>query len=170
MSIRSRIIPVLLASQLAIIPVLAGAEDTACSLQATMSEAQFSAAGLHKLTAEELAVLDRWLDCDPAAVAAPHQAAAMAVPAAVPEASPTVATPEAASFPLQSTLLAPFSGWTGGTLFQLENGQTWRQRDKASYRYEGSDRRVSINKNFLGYYWLTLEATGEKVPVKPLNP
>ena len=141
-----------------------------CSLKTAMSSAEFEAAGLKKLTSVELEELDRWLNCEPQAEqnpAEPAQQVQLVVPAAVAATQTRSSnTVEQVSYPLKSAIVGSFHGWSGGTRFHLENGQTWSQRDKSRYSYGGTDLSVSVNKNFMGYYWLTLLATGQKVPVK----
>ena len=70
---------------------------------------------------------------------------------------------------LEARIVAPFSGWSGQTLFRLDNGQVWRQRIKGRYMFDGDDTRVVITRNFLGYYNLTLVSTGRSVGVEPVR-
>lgn len=141
-----------------------------CSLKTSMSASEFETAGLNKLTMEELRELDRWLNCNTDAeisATAPRQQPKLIVPASASAAGAATATKQAEpTYPLESAITGSFSGWSGDSRFVLENGQTWKQRNNERYTYSGTDKRISINKNFLGYYWLTLVATGEKVPVK----
>ena len=153
---------------------VASAESPAkCSLKAVMSSAEFEAAGLKKLTSDELEKLDRWLNCEPGAKHKPTEPVKQAqfvVPTTA--AATKTLTPNnvgQVSYPLKSVIVGSFHGWSGDTRFHLENGQTWSQRDNSRYSYSGTDLNVSINKNFMGFYWLTHSATGKKIPVKLID-
>jgi hypothetical protein len=147
--------------------------DPLCSMSGRMSDLEFTAAGLHKLTTTELAELSRWFPCAPGESGATPGPAAIAVSSTgaiapsepvVQETSPMAVTKEIV-YPIDSRIVPPFTGWTGKTEFKLENGQTWRQRSKERHSYTGSDTQVTISKNFLGLYWLKMTATGAKVAV-----
>ncbi len=62
----------------------------------------------------------------------------------------------------------PFDGWTGKTIFHLDNGQSWRQRMSGKYRFKGDSTAVVIKKNLFGFYVMTLTETGRSIGVKPL--
>lgn len=66
----------------------------------------------------------------------------------------------------ESRLKKPFSGWSGKTLFYLENGQVWRQRLRDRYVHrEGDLPRIRISRNVMGYYEMELLDYGRKVGV-----
>jgi len=126
--------------------------------------------------------------------AEPAKSAAQPTAAAVAIASPPVATPEAESaektepspaasdenfgFPeppvesreassgLHATVVEPFRGWSGKTIFYLDNGQVWKQRTSGRHTYSGDDNRVIITKNRMGFYELRLLAADRAVGVK----
>lgn len=62
-----------------------------------------------------------------------------------------------------------FRGWTGKTIFRLDNGQLWQQRQSGKLRYNGSDSNVTITKNFMGKYVLKHEDTGRGIGVKRID-
>ena len=60
-----------------------------------------------------------------------------------------------------------FSGWTGETLFRLDNGQVWQQRRRGFYTYRGpANPAVRITKNFMGFYRMEMVESGKSVQVK----
>jgi len=122
-----------------------------------MTAEEFSRAGLDQLTPEQVRALDEWLLRYTAGGAYVVQTTSQEVRAAAPE------------FRLEARIVAPFSGWSGQTLFRLDNGQVWRQRIKGRYMFDGDDTRVVITRNFLGYYNLTLVSTGRSVGVEPVR-
>jgi hypothetical protein len=122
-----------------------------------MTAEDFTRAGLDQLTPEQLQALDAWLLRYTAGDAYVVQSTSEEVRAAVPD------------FRLEARIVPPFTGWSGETLFRLDNGQVWRQRIKGRYLFSGEDTRVVITRNFLGFFMLTLPATGRSVGVEPVR-
>ncbi|HET7649828.1 MAG TPA: hypothetical protein VFL15_03910 [Gammaproteobacteria bacterium] len=133
-----------------------------------MSVTQFHQAGLDKLTPQELASLNAWLS---GYVNGAKQASAAPVVAAPKPAAPDASfgsesLPSAGPQEITSRYAGVLKGWTGDTVFTLENGQIWKQ---AGPGYE-SDMRldhpdVVIKKLAFGYL-LTLPGHSETVFVK----
>ena len=90
------------------------------AVEKLMSAEEFKNAGLQKLTAEELAALNAWLTKYTYALASTLVQRETSV-------RPT-STPEI----VESYIDGDFEGWSGDTLFKLDNGQIWQQ---ASYSY-----------------------------------
>jgi hypothetical protein len=134
----------LLAMPLATIAPAKDRADDFPGVKGLMTAAEFEAAGLDKLSQEELEALDAWLiryTVDDAEV--------------VRETSDTVREAEE-EFSIEAMVQEPFDGWNGDTVFRLDNGQVWRQRVPGRYYYTGNDRRVVIKRNFLGLHVLKL--------------
>lgn len=223
-------------------------------LAETMTRAEFARAGLDKLSAEELAVLDAWIrqmtsttaaDADSSTDTTPEQqattqererqiaeaeAAARAAQIEAEAALATAAAAEAeaqaqaeaaaarqAAAEAQSALAAEkatqaeqaahqkaaaaaarareleaepfqdgrwvgpkpdrvegrvtgdFEGWRGDTIFVLDNGQVWKQRQGGKYFYNGDDPKIVITRNMLGFFVLEVVETGKSVGVKRLR-
>lgn len=68
-----------------------------------------------------------------------------------------------------SVIQPPFDGWTGNTVFKLENGQVWQQRRRGNYIYRGSSPQVKISKNIMGFFRMELVENGKSVQVKRLK-
>jgi hypothetical protein len=131
------------------------AEETAFpGIEGLMSAEQYRAAGLDKLTPAEREALNSWL-LTYTAVDAPGM---LRDNEEVKEAEQ--------SHEVQASIKQPFKGWSGETVFYLDNGQIWRQRLPGNMVYRGEDNRVVIKKNFLGFYKMTHLATGKSVGVK----
>ncbi|MCH1550137.1 MAG: hypothetical protein L7T19_03155 [Pseudomonadales bacterium] len=73
-------------------------------------------------------------------------------------------------FMIRSTIAGQFSGWRGKTIFILANGQRWIQRKRAYYRANLLKPEVEITKNAMGFYRMTVVASGKSVAVKPVRP
>ena len=138
-------------------PPANGATKDFPGLKKLMTAEEFARTGLDTLTPEQVQALNEWLVRYTAGEAYVVQATSEQVRAAVPE------------FRLEAGIVPPFTGWTGQTLFRLDNGQVWRQRIKGRYMFSGDDTRVVITRNFLGYYNMTLVSTGRSVGVEPVR-
>lgn len=69
----------------------------------------------------------------------------------------------------EARLTGNFTGWTGRTIFKLDNGQVWRQRSSANYRHRGGDTRVIFKKNWMGGWEMTMVSSGKTVLVRKVQ-
>ena len=69
------------------------------------------------------------------------------------------------SEPFEAEIVGRFSGWSGKTVFTLSNGQVWRQRSGSDYRHTAEGQTVTVKKNFLGLWTLTVLSSGRTVGV-----
>lgn len=141
----------LLCAALTSAPTLA--EGTFPGVEKLMSAEQFEAAGLNKLTPAEREALNSWL-LSYTAEEAPEML----------RSNPEVRAAEEA-IRIEARIKQPFSGWTGDTLFYLDNGQVWRQRLKGHYFHRGDDTAVVIEKNLLGFFKMTVVDSAKSVGV-----
>ena len=65
----------------------------------------------------------------------------------------------------EAEIVSPFSGWRGGAVFTLSNGQTWRQRNTAVYRHRGTDTRVRLIRGYFGLWRMVVISSGVSVSV-----
>lgn len=141
---------------------------------------QFAAAGLNKLTPEELAQLEALIaDREADAKAATTTLAAAAKPEAkvsgpgwlraLVTLQETSEKPEGAEA-IVSRLAGDYEGWNGRTVFKLENGQVWQQAG-AGERIDDKRRApaVKIYPGMMGAYWLEIEGVRERVKVRPVK-
>ncbi|MCP5163513.1 MAG: hypothetical protein H6990_00420 [Pseudomonadales bacterium] len=82
---------------------------------------------------------------------------------------PEPVDPERAAYQLHATIEEPFRGWSGKTIFYLDNGQVWKQRSKGQQTYTGSDNRVVISQNRFGFYEMRLIDADRSVGVKRIR-
>lgn len=113
-------------------------------VQKAMTPEQYDAAGLSKLDPAERAKLDEFIRNYVAV--SNEKVATTAVDKAIKEKK--VSEPEV----IQSRIVGPFTGYTGTTVFTLENGQRWAQsqRDSAYYPKMDSPGVVIVKAGF-GY-------------------
>jgi len=157
-------------------------------LKSLMTKEQYEAAGLDKLTEAERGALSDWLRSysgkpdspklqSDTSIAAPATTATAATPVPQAEKSAARATEEnfglpeprtystEGAFELKANVIKPFRGWSGKTVFKLDNGQVWKQRASGKYTYMGDDTRVVISQNRWGFYDLRLVAADRSVGV-----
>jgi hypothetical protein len=82
----------------------------------------------------------------------------------------TNAKPEKAEV-FETRLQGRFKGWSGKTVFTLENGQRWQQVNPGEYSPvdEEDSPRIKIYPGSLGSYWLEVEGHRQRVRVKPVS-
>ena len=138
-----------------IIPAVNAAQNNNAKwegIQKMMSAGEFKAAGLGKLSPEELHQLNQWLV---------HFLAYDSQQ--VVKADDKIQKLQ--KKPVQHRIKGHFSGWTGKTVFTLDNGEVWQQRLPEVYKISLEDPVVEIFKNIFGYYELRLVKTGRRIGV-----
>lgn len=118
----------------------------------------------------------------PAPPAVPEIAATPPVPSAVAEAPPVRAVPAAPDddFGLESVrtkdtreissrLDGEFTGWSGRTLFKLENGQVWRQSEPGRFRTQLDRPLITIERGAFNSYRLKVAGMNRSVRVKRIR-
>lgn len=163
-------------------------------LKALLGDQLFDAAGLEKLTDAERKALEDWLrkrgirasESAPVvdAKAVPSQPPVSRVePVAAPKeprtnpqraddfGSEQLKKPVAKEAPeaITARIKGEFKGWSGKTIFRLDNGQVWQQRVGGNYRSaRRTDPEVVVERGRFGYY-LRLVETGRSVGVKRIR-
>lgn len=59
-----------------------------------------------------------------------------------------------------------FTGWSGGTLFKLDNGQVWKQSQSGRVSYKKDRPEITIRRGAFGSYRLSVEGLNRTVRVK----
>lgn len=133
------------------------------SLEERMTASEFKAAGLDKLTPEELATLNAWLQRRTAGTAP----AATYVP---PSEDRTGLRDPVSSDGVVSRIAGQFTGWSGDTKFVLENGQVWQQAESGAMRGVSVDSpAVTIKPAFMGSWLLKVEGFNTAIRVRRLK-
>ena len=136
-----------------------------------MNDSEFREAGLHKLSPDELAALNRWIGeayTPPTVDGQPDAAGDEAVAATAGGArfDPSVSQ-EPREF--RSRIVGQFKGWMGDTRFRLENGQVWQQRTRGRYYRKLDSPEVLLIRTRLGFWKLQVLDTGKAVGVKRIR-
>lgn len=143
---------------LGLLAATAIAEEKFPGIENLMTAREFRDAGLYQLDERELKALNAWLLNYTAGEAAVLIQSNDEVKKAKAEAE------------IVSNIKGDFTGWTGETVFRLENGQIWRQRLSGRYKYSGPPNpEVRISRNFMGFYKMTVTDTGKSIGVKLVN-
>lgn len=159
-------------------PVLApgpafGADEGFSSLEEQMTGQDFKAAGLDKLTPQELEALNGWIRRRSLATLDAPTAGA----AAIAEGSSPADTrglkgekEEEDRTPISSRIVGRFSGWDGQTVFKLENGMIWAQADKDKfYTKEVENPSVVIEPGMFGTWRLSIEGYNSNCRVERIQ-
>lgn len=121
----------------------AGAE-TFSSLEERMSQSEFHAAGLDKLSPDELNELNAWL----------RSHYGTQVTYVSPSGKPVFYPQESSRETVDAHIVGQFTGWYGQTVFTLDNGQQWQQAESASYQCgKFENPKVTIKPTLMGS-WL----------------
>lgn len=148
---------------LLIAPALVGAQSFS-TVEERMSAAEFREAGLDTLSDAQLQALNAWLQrkgCD-------GDAAAAAIPAAPEDTRGLRAEAADDDADIVSRLPGAFTGWRGGELIRLENGQVWRSIDSGSALRGVSlqNPQVTISRGVFGSWWLKVDGYNTSVKVE----
>ena len=142
------------------------------SLEEQMTQREFEASGLDKLSDEELGALNRWIRsrslatldqprADGGHVSTGGQGGLPSTPGQLPPID------RMAREPFETRIVGEFSGWTGNTVFELENGMVWRQAESDRRRFQPVQNPVVVIKpGLFGAWHLTVEGQKRKVRVE----
>ncbi len=143
------------------------------SLEEQMTGKDYAAAGLDKLSPQELAALNAWIRAH--SLATLDQPTAVASTSAPASASGNkdmrgLKTGSSDKTPISSTIKGKFTGWDGQTVFKLENGMIWAQADKDKfYIKEVENPKITIEHGILGSWYLQVEGFDSKCKVKRIQ-
>ena len=129
----------------------AHAQNTYVPVETRFNAEQFQAAGLHRLSTEELATLNRLLRDDQAVV----------VRRAI--------TPDREQEPVRSSIAGELRGWSVGTLFTLANGETWRVTEGSYSVRPVSNPAVILRPGVISGWYMEVEGHPVKAKVRRLK-
>ena len=137
---------------------IAGAASAAgfSSLEERMSQSEFHAAGLDKLSPDELKALDDWL----------RTHATGATTYVTPTGAPVFYPKSSDREVIETHIDGKFTGWYGNSTFKLENGQEWTQAESGAFNGGKYDHpKVKIKPMLLGAWLMYVEPCGCSVRV-----
>lgn len=142
----------------------AHAQSDFSTLEERMTGEEFRDAGLDKLSDEELANLNAWLKENLNVEATADLETRQQIRREVEE--EVRREQEGERTEIVTTVPGHFTGWTGNTVFELANGQVWRQVSGGSYRVSMDDPTVVVYPAAFGAWRLRLEDTGPSIGVE----
>lgn len=158
---------------IALVALLAGtaafAQQSFSTLEERMTGKEFREAGLHKLSDEELAALNRWI-----------KARSLTEGEAIelvegrgsdsPGGDRRGFNDGGSDEPIVSRIPGTFKGWSGNTEFELENGMVWRQAESGTFSIgETENPRVTIEPGMFSSWYLSVEGYNRRVRVKRIR-
>jgi len=134
-------------------------------VETLMTPEDYAASGLDKLSASEREHLSEWVErYREGAVIGPE--ANKKLSDMTKEEKIEYQKVQEERYPVIVAKVIPaFRGWSGKTIFRLDNGQTWQQRTVGKLRYSGNDSTITISRNKLGKYILKHDDTGRGIGV-----
>jgi hypothetical protein len=162
-------------------------------IQTLMTPEDFTEAGLDKLSDSERAHLSEWVaryregaikgppvpgksstevaqEPTPEATAEPAQETTQKYPGGYrTEKEKTKEKKANVKYELVAKVIPAFRGWSGKSVFHLDNGQMWQQRTPGKLRYSGTDSTVTITQNVIGKFKMKHQGTGRSVGVKRVD-
>ena len=138
---------------LAALPALS-AEDP--NIRELMTDEEFAAAGLARLSDDEIDVINSWL----------VRYTAQDAPQLI-NTSPAVKELNRAT--VTSKIDGEFNGWNGPTRFVLQNGNVYETNSTRHYDYSAIDPEVEITTNWLGIQKMRVLETGKAINVRRLE-
>lgn len=131
----------------------------ASSLQQRMSSAEFKAAGLDKLSPQELANLDVWLSA--------HGNTTKVVDTS---GKPVFYTDKTKRSKVSTRIVGHFDGWKKQQEFTMANGQTWKITDPEPHACQPSENpEAQIKPSVLGLWLMYVPSCYESVHVKRVH-
>lgn len=147
------------------------AQESFSTLEERMTGREFRETGLHKLSDEELAALNRWIR---ARSLTEREAIELSQRRERSEESSGSAGGDQRGFTeseresdIDTRIVGSFKGWRGGTEFELENGMVWRQAESDIFAIPATENpRVTISKGLFGVWYLSVEGYSRRVRVE----
>jgi hypothetical protein len=141
-----------------LLPVLASASETvsAIDIKQLMTKQEQTLTGISKLSNAEITALNHWL------VRFTGQEAPLLL-----ESNESVKAVQNSD--ISASVLGDFNGWTGDTLFRLDNGQIWKQRTPGKWRTHKEAVKVHISQNALGFWEMRVDGAQRSIGVKRIK-
>ena len=153
-------------------PLCVVAAEGFSSLEEQMSGKEFTATGLDKLAPEELEALNNWIRNHSIATLDQPKGGSIAVAGAQEDTRgfKNKKDSEQDRSPISSRVKGSFTGWSGNTLFALENGMIWEQSDKEKfYIQEVQNPEITIKPGRFGSWRLSVDGHDSNCRVKRIQ-
>lgn len=155
-----------IAAAMLVLALPAPAQTDFSSLEELMSGEEFERTGLDKLSDEELAELNAWIRDNLATEVSTVSDLETRQRIRREVEAEFEAEKEGERKEFVATIPGHFTGWTGDTVFELENGQIWRQTTGGTYRVSMDDPAVVLYPAAFGGWRLRLQDYGPSIGVE----
>lgn len=143
----------------------AHAQQGFSTLEERMTGKEFTTAGLDKLTPEELAALNDWLRN--------HSVATLenvSEPVGDTRGFEIEAMKDLDDTDIVARVKGPFTGWSGNTVFELDNGMIWEQVESGTFYIPQVDNPVVVIDQGLFNSWrLRVDGYNKTVRVRRIQ-
>lgn len=140
----------------------AQAQQGFSTIEERMTGKEFTQTGLDKLSDDELAALNEWLRAHSVATLENRNQEYVDARGFENQALRNLDDSD-----VVSPIKGEFTGWTGDTVFVLENGMVWEQAESAVFRVSKMDDAVAIiDKGAFGSWRLRVEGYNRSVLVR----
>lgn len=136
------------------------------SLEERMSSADFKAAGLDKLSPEQLARLNAFIRGEVNKSSAVAREEGMRQQDQNDAEKMGFRTYHGELDTISSSIAGDFHGWDGGTTFTLANGQVWRQIGGDVFAIRLKNPAVTISPGLIGAWYLKVDGYGSTTKVE----
>lgn len=146
------------------------AADGFSSVEEQMTGKEFTAAGLDKLSQQELDVLNDWIRRRSVATLDTPKTGTATAQLVEDQRGLKNKDEDEDRTEITSTLVGKFKGWDGQTTFKLDNGMIWVQADKDKfYTKEIENPTVIIKPGLFGTWRLRLDGFNSECKVKRIQ-
>jgi hypothetical protein len=154
---------VLILALFLLIPFAANAlaQTQAPTLEERMSQTEFNAAGLDKLSPEQLKFLNDWIQA--------KGVSEIGAPIKHRDGTSVFYSSDSDRELVESTIAGEFNGWNGKTRVTLENGQVWEQAESGRGGYRLSSPKVKIKPMSFGSWLMYVDGCPCDVRVKRIK-
>lgn len=135
-------------------------------IQQRMSPEEFKAAGLDKLSADELANLNRWLN---GTLKVESEKATAAAERTLKDKAHGFFDFGGKKEPIKSRLVGEFRGFADGRVYRLENGQEWEQIEAAELHAKLSNPEVEMRPGVLNTWWMLVGKYNTRAKVRRIK-
>lgn len=154
------------------------AQSSETSFKERMGEEEFRAAGLHKLSSDELAALEAWLEGrdigserEERDIDSGREDDTERTASAEPDTDQRGFEEKSRRTTIKSRIVDISEGRTGRrTTFKLENGMVWRQDESGTYPMPKTENpEATISPGMFGSWYLSVDGYNRKVRVKRIR-
>jgi hypothetical protein len=140
---------------------IALAQSSAPTIEERMSREEFAAAGLDRLSPEQLKFLNEWIGT--------KGVSASVVPIKKRDGSLAFHVDESAREVVESRISGEFNGWTGKTVVTLDNGQKWQQTESGNRGARLANPAVTIKPMSMGSWLMIVKSCNCSMRVKRIG-